>query len=44
MMSIEVVATVAIMTPIAAALLFTGIKICAAIYQAIATTVAWPFL
>lgn len=44
MMSIEVVTTIAVMVPIAAALLFTGVKICAALYQAIGTLVSWPFL
>jgi len=44
MMSIEVVTSIAVMLPIAAALLFTGVKICAALYQAIGTLVSWPFL
>jgi hypothetical protein len=44
MMSIEVVATIAVMLPIAGALLFLGIKICSSLYQAIATLVSWPFL
>jgi hypothetical protein len=44
MMSIEVVTTIAVMLPIAAALLFTGVKICAALYQTIGTLVSWPFL
>ncbi len=44
MMSIEVVATIAVMVPIAAALLFLGIKICAALYQTIGALVSWPFL
>ena len=42
--SIEVTATIAIMTPICAGLLFLGIKICAALYQTIGTLVSWPFL
>lgn len=44
MMSIEVVTSIAVMLPIAAALLFTGVKICAALYQTIGTLVSWPFL
>jgi hypothetical protein len=44
MMSIEVVATIAVMVPIAAALLFLGIKMCAAVYQSIDALVSWPFL
>jgi hypothetical protein len=44
MMSIEVAATIAVMVPIAGALLFLGIKICASLYQAIGTLVSWPFL
>ena len=44
MMSIEVVATIAVMVPICGALLFLGIKILAALYQTIGTLVSWPFL
>jgi hypothetical protein len=44
MASLEVVMTIAVMTPICAALLFLGVKICAALYQAIGTMVSWPFL
>jgi hypothetical protein len=44
MMSIEVAATIAVMVPIAGALFFLGIKICASLYQAIGAMVCWPFL
>jgi hypothetical protein len=44
MVSLEVVMTVAVMLPVAAALLFLGIKICATLYQAVGAIVAWPFL
>lgn len=44
MMSIEVVMSIAVMVPIAAALLFLGVKICSGLYQAIAVLVSWPFL
>jgi hypothetical protein len=44
MMSIEVVATIAVMVPIAGALLFLGVKICATLYEAIGALVSWPFL
>lgn len=44
MMSIEVVTTIAVMLPIAAGLLFIGVRICAALYQTISTLVSWPFL
>jgi hypothetical protein len=44
MMSLEVVMTIGIMVPIAGALFFLGIKMCAAAYQAISALVSWPFL
>jgi len=44
MMSIEVAMTAGVMLPIAGALFFLGIKMCAALYQAIGSIVAWPFL
>jgi hypothetical protein len=44
MMSIEVVTSIAVMVPIAAALLFLGVKILAALYQTVGTLVSWPFL
>ena len=44
MMSIEVVATIAVMVPIAGALFFLGIKMCATLNQAIGALVSWPFL
>ncbi len=44
MMSLEVVMTIAVMLPVAGALLFLGIKMCATIYQAIGALVSWPFL
>jgi hypothetical protein len=44
MVSLEVVMTVAVMLPVAGALLFLGIKICATLYQAVGAIVAWPFL
>ncbi len=43
-MSIEVAATIAVMVPVAGALFFLGIKICASLYQAIGVLVSWPFL
>jgi len=42
--AIEVVTSIAVMLPICAALLFTGVKICQALYQTIGTLVSWPFL
>jgi hypothetical protein len=42
--SLEVVMTTAVMLPIAAALLFLGIKLAATVYQAIGAMVSWPFL
>jgi hypothetical protein len=42
--SLEVVMTTAVMLPVAGALLFLGIKMCAAVYQAIGALVSWPFL
>jgi hypothetical protein len=44
MASIEVVMTIAVMLPIAGALLFLGVKMCSAVYQAINGLVSWPFL
>jgi hypothetical protein len=44
MMSLEVVLSIGIMVPVAGALLFLGIKMCAAVYEAISATVSWPFL
>lgn len=44
MMSIEVVASIAVMLPIAAALLLLGAKICMSVYQAVSALVSWPFL
>jgi hypothetical protein len=44
LMSIEVVASIAVMLPICGALFFTGIKIWQALYQTIGTLVSWPFL
>jgi hypothetical protein len=42
--SLEVVMTTAVMLPIAAAILFLGIKMAAIVYQVIGGLVAWPFL
>jgi hypothetical protein len=44
MVSIEVVTTIAVMLPIAAALLFLGVRMSAALYEAISGMVSWPFL
>jgi hypothetical protein len=44
MVSLEVVMTAAVMLPVAGALLFLGIKMCATVYQAIGGLVGWPFL
>jgi hypothetical protein len=44
MMSLEVVMTIGVMVPIAGALYFLGMKMCAAAYQAISALVSWPFL
>lgn len=44
MASLEVVMTTAVMLPVAGALLFLGVKICATLYQALGALVAWPFL
>ena len=44
MMTLEVVMTIGIMVPIAGALFFLGIKMCAAAYEAISALVSWPFL
>jgi hypothetical protein len=44
MVSVEVVTTIAVMLPIAAALLFLGVRMCTAVYQTISTLVSWPFL
>jgi len=44
MMSLEVVMTMAIMIPVAGALLILGVKMCALLYQCINTLVSWPFL
>jgi hypothetical protein len=42
--SLEVVMTTAVMLPIAAAILWLGIKMAAIVYQVIGPLVAWPFL
>ena len=42
--SLEVVMTTAVMLPIAAAILFLGIKMAAIAYQVLGGLVAWPFL
>jgi hypothetical protein len=42
--SLEVIMTTAVMLPIAAAILFLGIKMAAIVYQVIGALVAWPFL
>jgi cell division protein FtsX len=44
MMSLEVVMSIAIMVPVAAALLFLGVKMLSALYQMIGGLVSWPFL
>jgi hypothetical protein len=44
MASMEVVMTIAVMLPVAGALLFLGIKMCALLYQCIGALVSWPFL
>jgi hypothetical protein len=44
MANLEVVMTMAVMLPIAGALFFLGVKMCATIYQALGALVAWPFL
>ena len=44
MVSVEVVTTIAVMLPIAAALLFLGVRMSAAVYEAISGLVSWPFL
>jgi hypothetical protein len=42
--SLEVVMTTAVMLPIAAALVWLGMKMAAVVYQVIGALVAWPFL
>jgi len=42
--SLEVIMTTAVMLPIAAAILFLGIKLAAIVYQVAGALVAWPFL
>jgi hypothetical protein len=42
--TLEVVMTTAVMLPIAAAILFLGIKMAAIVYQVVGALVAWPFL
>jgi hypothetical protein len=42
--SLEVVMTTAVMLPIAAAILFLGIKLAAIAYQVLGGLVGWPFL
>jgi hypothetical protein len=42
--SLEVVMTTAVMLPIAAAILWLGIKMASIVYQVIGALVAWPFL
>jgi hypothetical protein len=44
MASLEVVMTIAVMLPVAGALLLLGIKMCATLYQCVGALVAWPFL
>jgi hypothetical protein len=44
MANLEVVMTIAVMLPVAGALLFLGIKMCALLYQCIGALVSWPFL
>ena len=43
MASLEVVMATAVMLPVAGALLFLGIKMCALLYQCIGALVSWPF-
>ncbi len=42
--SLEVIMTTAVMLPIAAAILWLGIKMASIVYQVIGALVAWPFL
>ena len=42
--SIEVVASAAVMLPVAGGLFFLGLRMSAEVYQAIGALVAWPFL
>ena len=44
MANLEVVMSIAVMMPIAATMLFLGVKICTTLYQAIGALVCWPFL
>jgi hypothetical protein len=44
MASLEVVMTMAVMVPLAGAMLFLGIKMCAMLYQVIGTLVGWPYV
>jgi hypothetical protein len=44
MANLEVVMTVAVMLPIAAVMLFLGVKILTTLYQCVGALVAWPFL
>ena len=42
--TLEVIMTTAVMLPIAAAILWLGIKMASIVYQVIGALVAWPFL
>ena len=42
--SIEVVASAAVMLPVASGLFFLGLRMSSEVYQAIAALVGWPFL
>jgi hypothetical protein len=44
MANLEVVMTIAVMLPIAGAMLFLGVKILTTLYQCIGALVSWPFL
>lgn len=44
MANLEVVMTIAVMLPIAGAMLFLGVKILTTLYQCIGALVCWPFL
>jgi hypothetical protein len=44
MANLEVVMTIAVMLPIAGAMLFLGVKMLTTLYQCIGALVSWPFL
>lgn len=44
MANLEVVMSIAVMLPIAGAMLFLGVRMLTALYQIIGAVVSWPFL